>query len=320
MENTKKALCVGIDYYKQINDLFGCVADACSVKEVLNRNYDGTVNFDVQLMTATSETNYLTRKELKTKIEELFSGNSSIALFYFAGHGYIEKTGGYLITSECIDGDDGLPRNDLLQIASASQAINKIIILDSCYSGIAGSVPCFEDFSMIKEGMTILTACSPDQYASEEAGHGVFTNLLVDALYGGAMNLLGEVTPGSVYAHIDQSLGSWEQRPIFKTNIKNFISLRKNQPPIALADLHHLTGLFPNSGYEFPLDPSYEFTSENSIEKNCKIFRVLQNLNRVNLLVPVDAEHMYFAAMNNKSCKLTPLGQHYWKLVKTERV
>ena len=24
----KKALCVGIDYYKQINDLFGCVADA----------------------------------------------------------------------------------------------------------------------------------------------------------------------------------------------------------------------------------------------------------------------------------------------------
>jgi len=36
---------------------------------------------------------------------------------------------------------------------------------------------------------------------------GVFTGLLVDALSGGAANLVGDVTPGSVYAHIDQSLG-----------------------------------------------------------------------------------------------------------------
>jgi len=35
----------------------------------------------------------------------------------------------------------------------------------------------------------------------------VFTGLLVDALSGGAANLVGDVTPGSVYAHIDQSLG-----------------------------------------------------------------------------------------------------------------
>ena len=58
-----------------------------------------------------------------------------------------------------------------------------------------------------------------EQYAIESKGTGVFTNLLVDALYGAASNLIGDVTPGSVYAHIDQSLGAWEQRPIFKTNV-----------------------------------------------------------------------------------------------------
>ena len=31
---------------------------------------------------------------------------------------------------------------------------------------------------------------------------------LVEALYGGAMNLLGEVSPGSIYSYIDRSLGS----------------------------------------------------------------------------------------------------------------
>lgn len=52
--------------------------------------------------------------------------------------------------------------------------------------------------------------------------------LLVEALYGGAMNLLGEVSPGSIYSYIDRSLGAWdEQRPLFKANISSFVSLRK---------------------------------------------------------------------------------------------
>lgn len=316
----RKALCVGIDYYDQINSLFGCVADACSVRDVLCRNGDGTVNFNVCLSIATSRASNISRKDLKAQIEDLFSGDNSVALFYFAGHGCIESTGGYLLTSECQDGDDGLPLADLLKIASDSKASNKIIILDSCHSGAAGSMTQFEEFSMIKEGMTILTACDSKQYASEENGHGVFTSLLVDALYGGAMNLLGEVTPGSVYAHIDQSLGPWQQRPIFKTNIKNFISLRKNVPPIPLSELHQLTALFPNYGDEFSLDPSFEPKSDNPVEENCKKFRILQNFNRVNLVVPVGAEHMYDAAMEDKSCKLTPLGMHYWMLVKNERI
>lgn len=36
---------------------------------------------------------------------------------------------------------------------------------------------------------------------------------------------------------------------------------------------------------------------------------------KLNLVVPVGEEHMYYAAINNKACKLTAQGQHYWNLV-----
>ena len=143
---------------------------------------------------------------------------------------------------------------------------------------------------------------------------------MVDALYGAASNLIGDVTPGSVYAHIDQSLGAWEQRPIFKTNVKEFVSLRKNMPSIAVEDLRKITELFNKPSATFKLDPTYEPTSEDFSEDNGKKFEVLQNYNRVNLVVPVEEKHMYYAAMNSKDCRLTPLGIHYWNLVNKNRI
>lgn len=35
----------------------------------------------------------------------------------------------------------------------------------------------------------------------------------------------------------------------------------------------------------------------------------------VGLVIPVNAEFMYFAAINYKSCRLTALGYQYWRLV-----
>lgn len=59
MHDMKKALCIGIDSYESLNDLHGCVNDANEVKIVLERNGDGTKNFDVKLLTATSESSYM---------------------------------------------------------------------------------------------------------------------------------------------------------------------------------------------------------------------------------------------------------------------
>lgn len=212
-----------------------------------------------------------------------------------------------------------------MTLAGNSSAKNKIIILDSCHSGVAGN-NAGQHVAEIKEGMTILTASTAEQYAAEVpgGGAGVFTRLLVDALGGAAANLVGDVTPGSVYAHIDQALGPWVQRPMFKTNVKTFVSLRKATAPIALADLRALATHFPHLGYDFLLDPSYE--PERTIEyksldavpppdpQKTAVFSVLQNYVKVNLVRPVGETHMWHAAMNSKSCELTVLGEHYREL------
>ena len=179
----------------------------------------------------------------------------------------------------------------------------------------------------LSEGLTVLTASTKDQYATEEDGRGVFTTLLVDALNGSAANLTGDITPGSVYAHIDQSLGEWEQRPVFKTNVKEFVSLRKVSPSISISDLCRLIEFFPTPGFEFPLDPTYEPEMKGRDvgmpppnPENTQKFAILQSYNRLNLLIPVDAPHMWHAAMESKACKLTVLGEHYRRLVEKERI
>lgn len=316
----RKALIVGIDYYDYVSPLFGCTNDANAVKGVLERNSDGTVNFGVHLLTATGQSSSIKRRNFKESVIELFRDDSEIALLYFSGHGYIESTGGYLITSESRNGDDGFSLNDLLTIVNASPAKNKIVILDSCHSGIAGTPNIDDNKAMINQGVTILAASSAEQYAMEQQAQGVFTSLFVDALNGSASNLMGDITPGSVYAHIDQSLGPWQQRPIFKTNVKNFVTLRNTYPSISLTDIVRIVDLFVDPYVEYQLDPSHEpDSSDASIENVCR-FKILQKYNRLNLVIPVGEEHMYYAAMNFRSCRLTPLGVHYWNLVNNGRI
>lgn len=321
------ALIVGINYYEHGSSLYGCVDDAYAVQAVLERHGDGSVNFDCKTLTGTGPGDRVDRNTLKDRVAELFKAQAEIALFYFAGHGHIEATGGYLLATDSTRGDEGLSLSDVLTYANASPARNKVVMLDSCHSGIAGTPPAPGNLAALSEGLTVLTASTAEQYATEENGRGVFTTLLVDALHGGAANLTGDITPGSVYAHVDQSLGAWEQRPIFKTNVRQFVSLRRVPPPIDLEDLRRITEFFPTPGYEFPLDPTFEPELKGRdpgmpapVPENTHKFSILQRYNRLNLVVPVDAPHMWHAAMQSKACRLTVLGEHYRRLVDRRRI
>lgn len=311
----RKALIVGIDYYQHIGGLGGCVNDAHEVKAMLDRHGDGSVNFGTKLIAGTGPNDIVTRPDLKEAVKELFADDTEVSLFYFAGHGYIESTGGYLCAGDCKTGDDGLPLSDIMSLAHQSPARNKIIVLDSCHSGIIGESHLNNQVSEVGEGLTILTASTKNQYATEKSGGGLFTGLLVDALSGAAANVIGEITPGSVYAHIDQSLGSWSQRPVFKTNVKSFVSLRSVPLPLPVADLRRITEFFPKAGYEYQLSPEYEPEHPKADPSKTPILAILQKYNRVNLAVPVGTTHPYHAAVESKTMKLTALGEHYRRLV-----
>lgn len=320
----RKALVVGIEDYPN-NSLNCCVNDAIMISTLLGKNDNGTKNFDVCY-----EKNIKTKSVLKRKIKELFSGGNDVELFYYSGHGYVDELGGYIVTPDYCEDDWGVPMNEVLQLANKSSSKNKIIILDCCYSGAMGQSNIDTNISPIGIGVTILTSSRNSETSMEINGHGVFTQLLVQALSGEAANILGKTTPGSIYAYIDQSLGSWEQRPIFKTNITRFISIRETLPRVNIEELAVLINCFSSRTGYFNLDPSFEFT--NSIEKkhivvepyanpdNVKLFKILQKLESVDLIEPIGEEHMYFAAMHSKACRLTPLGQYYWELLNKKRI
>ncbi len=321
----KKALIVGINNYP-FSPLNGCINDASALGSIIETNGDGSPNFDVKLYTDVS-----TKSDLKGLIIDLFNGDSDISLFYFSGHGFINDITGYIVTPDYKQNDEGVSMDEILSIANGSKAKNKIIILDCCHSGALGSPKVAGGMSaQIVEGVSILTASRDNEPSLEINGHGVFTNLLLDALQGGAADLRGHITPGSVYAYIDQALGPWNQRPVFKTNITRFTSIRTVTPQVPLEILRNLVQYFPTPEQHFALDPSFEDTNTKVVEhkviepyanaENVAVFKHLQKLQSVGLVVPVDEDYMYYAAMNSKSCKLTALGYHYWRLVKNKRI
>lgn len=325
-----KALVVGINDYPTY-PLAGCVNDAEEIGKILSENGDGSPNFEVKYAL-----DIKTKAELYNHVNALFNeGEADIALFYFSGHG-TDLVGGKLVTPDFTGMDAGIPMSEILSMANKSKSKNKIIILDCCFSGRFGENSISNSTeSVLANGVTIITASNRDEYSMEVSGddgipgHGVFTELLIQGLKGGAADVGGNITPASLYSFVDQSLGLWEQRPLFKTNISRFLPIRTIEPKVSKKTLRKLSAYFENADSEFKLDPSFEFTnSPNETheikqpyaqEDNVKIFKDLQLFESVGLIEPVGENHMYFAAMNGKTCKLTPLGLHYWKLSKDKR-
>jgi hypothetical protein len=314
----RKALVIGINNYPSA-PLNGCVKDAIEIANVLEKHSDGSPNFSVKLITDPGES--ATKPKIREAIEKLFEGSPDVALFYFSGHGLIKSTGGYLVTSDYKSYDEGISMDDILKIANRSGARDKVIILDCCHSGIFGN-PNFGDstIAQISDGITVLTACRDNEPSIEVNGGGVFTSLLLDAFEGGAADLRGNVTPGSVYAYVDEALGAWDQRPIFKTNVSKFVQLRKINPRVPIDKLRMIVELFPSPNEHFKLNPEFEDTFENHDMLKVKTFKLLQEYVKIGLVVPVDEEHMYYAAMNSKSCRLTAIGYQYWRLASENKL
>ena len=321
--NMRKGLLIGINKYHDCS-LNCCINDVNELNKVLSVNSDNTKNFHNSLLLDEEAT----RANIRRKIKDLFSGTGDVALLYFSGHGFDDKNDGFIVSYDYENDDWGIKMTEIIKEANASKINYKIIILDCCHSGFMGNYGIIGDTSYLGDGVVILTACRNDEVAMEVNDHGVFTNLLIEALNGGACDILGNVTPGTVYSYIDQALGPWIQRPLFKANINSFISLRRCNAKIEISELKKIVCFFKNDNEVYTLDPSYEKTNIQGCEyknkppyaiaENVEKMTILQKYNRNGLLIPYGATDMYFAAMDNKGCILTPLGKHYYKMIKEE--
>lgn len=325
----KKALLIGINDYPNGNRLTGCVEDINNLKSVIERNSDGKVNFHLKLMPDEQSS-----ENAMDAIKELFNDTSDMAMLYFSGHGYVNDNGAEIVFPDNIRTKGsyykGIQMKDIMEIVNASKVRNKIVILDCCHSGNMGKYRLEETGSLLSTGVSILTACREDETAMEMGGHGIFTEQLCEALRGGAADFLGNITMGGVYAYIDRAFGVWGQRPIFKTNVTEFAPIKTATPDVPLLEILKLTALFDTDNTAIRLDPSFEFTNDPNEEhkvvepyakpENVARFKTLQKLQSIGFVKPVGEEHMYFAAMNSKTCVLTELGKYYWRLVKNEKI
>lgn len=308
----KRALLVGIDTYTAFSSLSGCVNDVLATRPLLAEHDDGVPNFDCQSLA--DPEHGVTRDQLRDGIDKLFAPGADVALLYVASHGIQRGNDLVLATSNGTERSPGIGMAEVLgTIAEPSILREVIIILDCCFSGTAGRVPHLAaDFAALRPGLSILTASRADQTAMETPqDRGLFSTMLCGGLEGGAADVMGRVHIGGLYAYLSECFGPWDQRPTLKANIDRVHELRRCHPSMPIEELRRLPELFPTPEYELPLDPSYEPDAPPADPVHEEDFAVLQRARSAKLVEPVGTPHLYFAAMESRSCRLTPLGRHY---------
>jgi hypothetical protein len=318
----RRALCVGIDLYP-VGPLRGCVSDAERIAALLGKHENGSPNFDCRVLKARLDGrgDTINRVDLRKAVKELFWHPAEVALLQFSGHGTVNDLDGYLVTQDATAYDEGLAMGEVLKMANDSRAEEVVIFLDCCYSGQLGNPPIVNNArTMLREGVSILTASRGDQESVDTSGGGLFTSLVADAIEGGAADVLGDVTAPAVYAFVEAALGAWAQRPLFKSHVAKLIPIRKCAPAVEVGILRELPTLFPVPAEDVPLSPHFEPSRPEKNDEKVEVFRKLQALNRVHLVVPVGAAHMYEAAIQSAACRLTASGRYYWRLARDGRI
>jgi hypothetical protein len=318
----KRAVLIGIDEYDHLKPLHGCVNDVAALLPLLMFNGERdepSKNFECE--TYTSGSGYVGRPELRRAIEVALQPGVAFSLLYFAGHGIPEQNDVVLVSQDGKAGDYGVPLTDVLTRVQQSPVNEILIILDCCYSGGGGVPQLGSNNAVLRHGFSLLTASRGDQ-AAAELGRGLFSQQLCDALAGGAADVLGHVTLAGIYGYLSESFGAFDQRPTFRANVDKLTDIRLCEPAITVTDARQLPKIFAQADGELLLDPTFEPTAKVKKKNlaNQAVFAILQRCRAARLVEPVGTPHMWNAAMGGKPCRLTPLGKHYWRRAKYNRL
>lgn len=317
---TRRALLVGINRYESdgFRDLACCVDDALGMEDLLGRHWDGSPNF--QCTRLTSDRDEVTEATLRSALRDLTreADKGDDLLFYFSGHGMVVDEEGALVTQDALPDDIGFPMLELLRRANRSKAGSILIILDCCHSGEMGNTGDAQDINQatLSEGVTILSASSASEDSREGAVNSLFTELVMAALDGGAADVRGRVSAASIYAYVEQALGPWQQRPMYKSHARRLEPVRKCKPATPDPVLRRLPELFRGPDAPLQLDPSWEVTHETQDPAKVELFDLLKLLRNGRLLETEDERDLYYVALESKTVRLTPLGRLYWNLAR----
>jgi hypothetical protein len=256
-KDKKIAISVGINKYyddeedeegKGIPRLDGAENDAKELFELLTSETAGFENDTENLLLGENATH----RKITERVADIFRENKKfeMALFYFSGHGFVDKKGDLYLSTYDVSKKDpyigGINVDNLRdQIYKSENKNNAIMILDCCYSGAAtkgakeGSknlIPVVEQKIVNAQGKNYgsgkftIASCAASKVSWEKADckhsdkdiphvHGAFTYHLLEGLFGGAADSTsGEITLLSLQQYIDNKLAEKDQKSFVNTN------------------------------------------------------------------------------------------------------
>ncbi|WP_169312047.1 caspase family protein [Fluviicola taffensis] len=314
MYEKKKALLIGVNEYDYYNRLKGCENDVSMMEEVLQCHEKGDPNFSI------SKSLNNTNETIKAEISSLLERDATMALLYFSGHGNVTDDGGFICGSNTSKDNSGVSMDWIIEQINKSIIPEVTVILDCCFAGgIANEESDGTLFTRLRKGVTILAATTENDTATEFLRKGVFTSILYNGLKGAAKDILGHVTAVSLYSNAESILSPWEQRPVFKSFVKQLTPLRFCLPTVRKRILRQMFNepYFSLKEKSISLDFKSLQDESGKIGKN-ELF-VLASFEKARLLECPDRIPLLQAIVEGKTCFLSPYGKHVWELFKNNQ-
>lgn len=252
-----RALIVGMDDYKDPNLLLKklsyAAADAHAVTRTIGKSNAYTVE---KLETLTNE--QATHQRVWHSLNEVFPphlnfDSDTIAIFYFAGHGFMDRHGGERTFLGCYDVEEanpmkgGIPLGNIHSLLLESSAGCSIAIIDACFSGAIVTLRieretvaelARREFREMRgagdKTIAIFAACRPEQSAREdqEVKHGIYTNELLQGWRDGkARDEEGNVDISGLAAYLNRRFAVDEQIPVSNVLSGRPVVLWRHEPP-----------------------------------------------------------------------------------------
>jgi len=225
-EQEWRAVVVGIESYEEINACSWADDDARVLGETLSPEWN-----EVRVLIDEDAT----RAGVSGAVEWLASeaGDEDVSMFYFAGHGTNDGQDTYICCYDAtFEGGSGKIGDHELAEMLGSVKGQKIVILDSCYSGgfiykesmsvrslpefvprVMAGTPDVELDSGIAEKLSdlaidnyeVMTACAVDETAlgSRALKHGVFTYFLLEGMSNADLVADGSVTTRELFDYAE---------------------------------------------------------------------------------------------------------------------
>ncbi len=212
------ALCVGIDAYEHLAELYGPVNDALNCAKLLEESGDFRkviVLTEVdESQTAVKPRFMPTKKNILNSLK-LLANNAASGdglIFAFSGHGMKQETDSYLMAMDS-DGEaeSGISLTEIMELMGKSKAQRKILLIDASrdnemFPGLTG------ELKLPSNDFTVILSCADQQVSivDEETGRGIFFLAFENALGGDAdADEDGAFSMGELAEFLELSMGEY---------------------------------------------------------------------------------------------------------------